>query len=84
MMAPEEFSRNRNTVSGASHAINTQPKPTTDDPMIATCGTPRPLMRTSCAGAWPRSASTNSIREAVYRPEFKQDSTAVSTTAFIT
>ncbi|CNM10342.1 Uncharacterised protein [Mycobacterium tuberculosis] len=61
----------------------THRNPTTDDPMIAKVGTPRRLTLTSWAGASCRAASTNSIRDAVYRPEFKQDSTAVSTTAFM-
>ncbi|PQM45748.1 hypothetical protein C1Y40_04082 [Mycobacterium talmoniae] len=68
---------------GAIHATITQPKPTTEEARIATCGTPRALTATSWAGASRRAASTNSIRDAVYRPEFRQDSTAVSTTAFI-
>ena len=35
------------------------------------------------SGASRRAASTKSIRDAVYNPEFRHDSTAVSTTAFI-
>ena len=38
---------------------------------------------TNCAGASRRAANTNSIRDAVYKPEFRQLSTAVSTTAFM-
>ena len=46
-------------------------------------GTPRRVTATSCAGASRRAARTNSIREAVYIPEFRQLSTAVNTTAFM-
>ena len=83
MTAPEEFSRKRKTVSGDTAAAITQRNPTTDDARIATIGTPRLLTRTSRAGASRRADSTKSIRDAVYSPEFRHDSTAVSTTAFI-
>ena len=46
-------------------------------------GTPRGVTATSWGGASRRAASTNSIREAVYIPEFRQLSTAVNTTAFM-
>src|SRR6476661_2096152 len=83
MIAPEEFSRKRKTVSGDTAAAITQRNPTTDDARIAPIGTPRLFTRISWTGASRRAASTNSIREAVYSPEFRHDSTAVSTTAFI-
>src|SRR6478752_3870792 len=83
MIAPEELSRNRNTVSGEIAAAITHRNPTTVDVRIAHIGTPRPLTVINATGASRRAASTNSIRDAVYRPEFRQDSTAVSTTAFI-
>ena len=50
---------------------------------MAAIGTPRRLTAISLTGASRRAASTNSMRDAVYRPEFRQDSTAVSTTAFM-
>src|SRR5689334_23630629 len=84
MIAPDEFNKNRNTVFGDTFAAMTQRNPTTVELRIATAGTPRRLTRISWTGASRRAASTNSIRDAVYRPEFRQDSTAVSTTAFIT
>src|ERR671934_934710 len=83
MIAPEELSRNRNTVFGATYAATTQAKPTTVDAMIDHIGTPRALIDSIRAGASRRAASTNSMRDAVYRPEFRHDSTAVSTTKFM-
>ena len=83
MIAPEEFSRNANTVSGETAAAMTQRKPTTVEARIAATGTPRLLTVIRPTGASRRAASTNSIRDAVYSPEFRQDSTAVSTTAFM-
>src|SRR6478609_8124796 len=77
MIAPLEFSRNAKTVFGEIAAAMTHRKPTTDDARIATAGTPRLVTLTSCWGASRRAASTNSIREAVYMPEFRQLSTAV-------
>src|SRR6478672_8838417 len=59
-------------------------KPTTDEERMATIGTPRELTDTIDAGASRRAARTNNIRDAVYRPELRQERTAVSTTAFIT
>jgi hypothetical protein len=61
----------------------TQRKPITLDERIAHIGTPRRLTDNIRPGASRRAASTNSMRDAVYRPEFRQDSTAVSTTAFM-
>ena len=84
MMAPLELSRNAKTVSGDTAAAMTHRKPTTDDARIATAGTPRLVTLTSCRGASRRAARTNSIRDAVYMPELRQLSTAVSTTAFMT
>ena len=84
MIAPLEFSRNAKTVSGETAAAITQRNPTTEDARIATAGTPRLVTCTSCNGASRRAASTNSIRDAVYMPELRQLSTAVSTTAFMT
>src|SRR6478609_5330102 len=83
MTAPEEFSRNRKTVSGETAAATTQRNPITLETRIAVRGTPVLLTRIRPIGASRRAASTNSIREAVYRPEFRQDRTAVSTTAFM-
>src|SRR6478735_10342582 len=83
MIAPEEFSRNRNTVSGAIAAAITHRKPTTVENRIAQTGTPRRFTVIRATGASRRAASTNSIRDAVYSPEFRHDSTAVSTIAFI-
>src|SRR5919107_6355537 len=83
MMAPLEFSRNAKTVSGETAAAMTHRKPTTEDARMATAGTPRLVTLTSCSGASRRAARTNNMREAVYIPEFRQLSTAVSTTAFM-
>src|ERR1044072_7633114 len=83
MIAPLEFSRNAKMVSGETAAAMTHKKPTIDDARIATAGTPRRVTLTSCSGASRRAASTNNIRDAVYMPEFRQLSTAVSTTAFM-
>src|SRR6185436_2718479 len=83
MMAPEEFNRNRKIVLGDTAAAITQRKPTTVEVRIAAAGTPRPVTRVITAGASRRPASTKSIREAVYSPEFRQDRTAVRTTAFM-
>ena len=83
MIAPLEFSRNAKMVSGETAAAMTQRNPTTEDARIATAGTPRLVTLTNCWGASRRAANTNSIREAVYMPEFRQLSTAVSTTAFM-
>src|SRR3954447_9872174 len=84
MIAPLEFNRNAKTVSGETAAAMTHRKPTTDDTRMATAGTPRLVTLTSCIGASRRAARTNSIRDAVYMPELRQLSTAVSTTAFMT
>src|SRR5690242_3863543 len=83
MIAPDELSRNRKMVLGKNAAARTQRKPTTDDARIAVCGTPRLVTRIRLTGASRRAVSTKSMRDAVYSPEFRQDSTAVSTTAFI-
>src|SRR5215213_1224879 len=83
MMAPEEFSRNRKTRSGETYAAMTQAKPTTVEVRMAHIGTPRLLIDSIRAGASLRADSTNSIRDAVYSPEFRQDSTAVRTTTFM-
>src|SRR5215213_148570 len=83
MMAPELLSRNRKTWSGDTYAAITQAKPTTVEARIAHAGTPRLLIASIRAGASLRADNTNSIRDAVYRPEFRQDSTAVSTTKFM-
>src|SRR6476469_10319661 len=83
MSAPLELSRNANIVSGETAAAMTLRKPITEDARIAAAGTPRRVTWTSCAGASRRAAKTNSIREAVYIPEFRQLSTAVNTTAFM-
>ena len=65
MMAPDELSRKRNTVLGATRAMTTHKNPTADEHTMAMCGTPRPLSVTNRIGASPRSASTNSMRDAV-------------------
>src|SRR3954469_22990439 len=83
MTAPLELSRNAKTVSGEIAAAITQRNPTTEDARMALAGTPRRVTLTSCIGASRRAARTNSIRDAVYMPEFRQLSTAVSTTAFM-
>src|SRR3954468_14508355 len=72
-----------NTVSGESAAAMTHRKPTTEDAPIAQAGTPLLLTVIKVIGASRRAASTNSILEDVYRPELRQDSTAVRTTAFM-
>ena len=59
-------------------------KPTTDELTIARYGTPRGLTLSIRAGASCSAASANSTRDALYNPELRHDSTAVSTTAFIT
>src|SRR5664279_5493239 len=84
MIAPEELSRKRKTPSGEMAAAMTQRNPTTVDVRIAAMGTPRLLTVIRLTGASRRAASTNSIRDAVYSPELRQDRTAVSTTAFMT
>src|SRR5919107_1132173 len=61
----------------------TQAKPTTVDVRIAHIGTPRLLMVSIRPGASLRADRTNSIRDAVYSPELRQDSTAVRTTTFM-
>ena len=71
-------------MSGATAAAMTHRKPTTVDVRIAHIGTPRRFTVISATGASRRAASTNSMREAVYSPEFRHDRTAVSTTAFMT
>ena len=83
MTAPEEFSRNKNTVSGEIAAAITHRKPMTLETRIAVRGTPVLLTRIRPIGASRLADSTKSIREAVYRPEFRHESTAVSTTAFM-
>src|SRR5262245_40290780 len=83
MTAPEEFSRNRNTVSGDTAAATTDRKPTTVEVRMAHIGTPLRLIRRSNGGASVRSDSTNNMRDAVYSPELRQESTAVRTTKFI-
>src|SRR3954453_13742575 len=83
MTAPEEFSRKENTVSGDTAAAITQRKPTTVEQRIAAIGTPRRLTDISASGASRLAARTNSIRDAVYRPELRQDRTAVRPTAFM-
>ena len=47
-------------------------------------GTPSRLTSSKDWGASPRRASAKSMREPVYIPEFRQDRTAVTTTAFMT
>src|SRR5215212_8500293 len=83
MIAPLELSRNAKIVFSEKAAANTHAKPTIDENRIALTGTPRFDSFTSTAGASLRAARTNSMRDAVYMPEFKQLSTAVSTTAFM-
>src|SRR3954454_22100376 len=61
----------------------TQAKPTTVDDRIAHIGTPRLLIASIRPWASLREDSTNSIRDAVYSPEFRQDSTAVKTMTFM-
>src|SRR5919112_278801 len=61
----------------------TQAKPTTVDVRIAHIGTPRLLIDSIRLGASLRADSTNSMRDAVYSPELRQDSTAVRTTTFM-
>ncbi len=70
-------------VFGENAAAITQMKPITDEVRMAVAGTPRRVTATNCGGASRRAARTNSIRDAVYMPEFRQLSTAVSTTAFM-
>ena len=84
MIAPEEFSRNGKTVSGETAAAITQRKPTTLEDRMAAHGHPALVDRDQLRPAPPggRPARTAS-GEAVYIPEFRQDSTAVSTTAFM-
>ena len=65
MIAPEEFSRNRKTVSGETAAAMTQRKPTTVEARIALRGTPPLVTSISAVGASRRAASTKSIREDV-------------------
>src|SRR5690349_11056166 len=83
MIAPLELSRNAKIVSSANAAAITHRNPTIDENRIAFAGTPRLVNRTNRCGASWRAASTNNIRDAVYMPEFRQLSTAVSTTAFM-
>ena len=65
MIAPEELSRNRKTVSGDTAAAMTHRKPTTVEVRIAAMGTPRLFTVISRTGASRRAASTNSMRDAV-------------------
>src|SRR3954466_6736591 len=83
MIAPLELSRNAKIVFSAKAAAITQAKPMIDENRIAFTGTPRGDRFTSFEGASLRAARTNSMRDAVYMPEFKQLKTAVSTTAFM-
>src|ERR1700742_2450924 len=83
MIAPLELSRNAKIVFSQNAAAMTHKRPTTEDARIAVAGTPRRVTATSCAGASLRAARTNSMRDAVYIPEFRQLSTAVNTTAFM-
>src|SRR6476620_5569829 len=83
MIAPRELSRNAKIVFSEKAAATTHAKPTIDENRIALRGTPRGDNRTNAEGASLRAARTNSMRDAVYMPEFRQDSTAVSTTAFM-
>src|ERR1700712_5117071 len=83
MIAPDELSRKVKTVSGDTAAAMTQRNPTMLDESIAIVGTPRLFTVIRLTGASRRAANTNNIRDAVYIPEFRQDSTAVSTTAFM-
>src|SRR4051795_9757219 len=83
MTAPEEFSKKRNTVSGETAAAITHRNPTIEDAPMAHAGTPFLFTVIKVIGASRRAASTNSILEEVYRPELRQDSTAVRTTAFM-
>src|ERR1044072_1454877 len=83
MIAPLELSRNAKIVFSAKAAAKTHAKPTIEENRIALTGTPRRDRFTSFDGASLRAARTNSMRDAVYMPEFRQDSTAVSTTAFM-
>ncbi len=62
----------------------TATKPNTTEDRIATCGTPRRFTVAKALGASPRCPSEKAIREAVYMPELRQDSTAVSTITSIT
>src|SRR3954464_7292797 len=63
--APEEFNKNRKTVSGDTAAAITQRKPTMLEVRIAARGTPLRLTVISPTGASRRAATTNSIRDAV-------------------
>src|SRR6476661_342702 len=83
MIAPLELSRNAKIVFSEKAAATTHAKPTIDENRIALRGTPRGDNRTNAEGASLRAASTNSMRDAVYIPELRQLSTAVSTTAFM-
>src|SRR3954452_5825632 len=65
MTAPEELSRNRNTVSGDTAAAITHRKPMTLEARRAGRGTPLLLTVIKPTGASRRAASTNSIRDAV-------------------
>src|SRR5437763_16178127 len=58
--------------------------PNATEAHVATAGTPPLLTVANDFGASPRSPSENAIRDAVYSPEFRHDSTAVSTTTSIT
>src|ERR1700742_552431 len=58
--------------------------PTTVDTSTAAVGTPGRPIRPSALGASARADSENIIRDAVYSPEFRQDSTDVSTITSIT
>src|SRR5215203_2859940 len=83
MIAPEELSKNKNTLSGETNAAITHKYPTKVEVRIAFSGTPRLLTSSIHRGASRRAESTNSIQDAVYRPELRQDSTATRTTAFM-
>jgi len=64
--------------------VTVDAKPIDEVSRIALTGTPRRLTSSRPSGASPRRASANSIREPVYMPELRHESTAVTMTAFIT
>src|ERR1044072_9006830 len=83
MIAPLELSRNAKMVSSENAAAMTQANPMIDENRIALAGTPRLVRCINRSGASLRAERTNSMRDAVYMPEFRQLSTAVNTTAFM-
>src|ERR1700740_2222672 len=78
MMAPDVLIRNRNTTLGEMIDASAAPKPARVPNRIPKRGTRLADVAANIAGASPRRASSCSIRDVMYSPEFRHDSTAVT------